>query len=92
MALDEHDERSTRCRRLGHAVTFRYCRLQEGSTVCHRILDCWWEVFDVRGFLEEHLSSDEMARLLQPEAKPKVLSLIELIEQAKKAAEDKRET
>jgi len=84
MPIDDHDERSIRCKRLGHGVTFRYCRLQEGHTVCPHILDCWWEKFDVRGFLEEHLPEEDVAKLLNREPKPKILSLIELIEQAKR--------
>ncbi len=91
MPIDEQDERTIRCKRLGHPVSFRYCRLQEGCTICHHILNCWWEVFDVRAFLEENLPEEEMQRLLNPQPKPKVLSLLELIEKAKEAAAKKED-
>jgi hypothetical protein len=81
------DSRCRRCPRLGHEITFEYCRRQDGGTVCPRILDCWWETFDVRGYLREHLSEEEFAALSErPPPKEKVLSLVELIEQAKKRA------
>lgn len=81
------DRRCRRCPRLGHDITFEYCRSQEGDSVCPRILDCWWETFDVRGYLRENLSEEEFAALSErPPARPKVLSLVELIEQAKKRA------
>jgi hypothetical protein len=80
------DHRCRRCPRLGHDVAFAYCRTLEGATICPRILDCWWEIFGVERFLREQLSEEEFAALAVPRpAKPKVLSLVELIEQAKKA-------
>ena len=86
--LEEHDERVRRCPRLGHEVTFRYCRTQEGESICPRILDCWWETFDVRGFLERHLPPEQMRPLLEGERPPKIASLVELIEQARRRAQE----
>ena len=83
----EHDERRLRCRRLGHEVTFRYCRTQEGGSVCPLILDCWWEVFDVAGFLREHLEPEEFEKLARRGFRPKVTSLLDLIQQAQRTAQ-----
>ena len=83
----EHDERRLRCRRLGHEVTFRYCRTQEGASVCPLILDCWWEVFDVAAFLREHLAREEFETLARRGFRPKVTSLLDLIEQARRNAQ-----
>ena len=85
--LTEHDlEVLPRCRRLGHEVTFGYCRQETGGKPCRLILDCWWERFDVRAFLQGHLSEDAMAQVERASTSPppsKVLSLVEMIEQAK---------
>lgn len=70
--LSDHDERRLRCRRLGQEVTFRYCRTQEGATVCRSILDCWWEVFGVEAFLARQLPETEFAELLRPVATTQV--------------------
>jgi hypothetical protein len=79
------DQRCRRCPRLGHEVRFGYCRTLEGNTVCTRILNCWWELFAVEEFLRAQLTDEEFAALAAPPPpKPKVLSLLELIEQAKK--------
>jgi hypothetical protein len=64
------DKRVTRCRRLGHEVTFHYCLTQEGHTVCPLILNCWWEVFDVVTFLREILTEEEFQALVQRRAAP----------------------
>ena len=81
--LEDHDKRQMRCKRLGHIVTFHYCRTQEGATICPAILDCWWESFDVRGFLKEHLDPEQFAKLEERQPPSKVLTLLEMIEKAR---------
>jgi len=85
--INEHDQDVIpRCRRLGDEVTFGYCRQEAGGRPCRLILDCWWEYFDVRVFLQSHLSAEGMAQVehasvaLPPS---KMLSLLDLIQQAK---------
>jgi len=51
---------------------------------CFKILDCWWEHFDVVQYLKDHLPEDQFSRLMEARPKPKVASLVELIEQARK--------
>lgn len=85
--LNEHDQDFLpRCRRLGHEVTFGYCRREAGGKPCRLVLDCWWEQFDVRSFLQAHLTEEDMAQVERAAASPppsKMLSLIEMIQQAK---------
>ena len=76
-----------RCPRLGNPVPFRYCEVSgDQQQPCFKIVDCWWERFDVVRYLRDHLPKDQFAGLMQARPKPKVTSLIELIEQAKKGA------
>ena len=73
-----------RCPRLGNAVPFNYCEVcGDDQQPCFKILDCWWEHFDVVQYLKDHLSEDQFNRLMQARPKPKVTSLLELIEKAK---------
>lgn len=82
--ITDHDERSRRCPRLGHPVRFQYCRTQADQSLCPRILDCWWESFDVRAFLQGEGWTEELAALENPAvATPKLASLTELIEKAR---------
>ncbi len=61
--LTGHDEDMLpRCRRLGHEITFAYCRRENFGQPCRLILDCWWEQFDVRGFLQAHLPAETLTR------------------------------
>ena len=71
------------CRKLGHHLTFHYCRTTDGAALCPKILDCWFELFDIRAYLEQHYSKAEIDVLLEP-PKPKVATLLELIEKAKR--------
>ena len=92
--LTEHDQDVLpRCRRLGQEVTFGYCRQESSGQPCRLILDCWWERFDVRGFLQAHLSAQVMAQVERAgtSAPPaKVLSLLDLVQQAKERLALKR--
>ena len=85
--LTDHDQDVIpRCRRLGQEMTFGYCRQESQGKPCRWILDCWWERFDVRSFLQAHLSEDVMAQVEQVAASPppsKVLSLLDLVQHAR---------
>ncbi len=86
--IDEHDRRERRCPRLGHPVPFSYCRKPGRDLPCRRIFDCWWETFDVEGFVRAHWTEEEIARILAP-PKDKVSTLVELIEQARRRAAER---
>jgi hypothetical protein len=83
------DNQEKRCPRLGNPVPFKYCMDTGDNTgPCFKIRDCWWEDFDVQAYLENTLSPEALDKLLKSKPPPKVASLVELIEQAKKRATD----
>jgi hypothetical protein len=81
-----------RCPRLGGEVDFGYCRTcGEGKSACFKVLDCWWERFDVAGYLKARLTGEAFSALLARRPPPdKVASLVELIRQAQARAEQDR--
>ena len=80
----EHDHLERRCPRLGGPVSFKYCRQSgENELPCWKVFDCWWEFFDIVPFLQENLPEDHFRELVTFRPKPKVSSLIEMIEQAR---------
>jgi hypothetical protein len=85
--VDEHDQDVLpRCPRLGHDLAFGYCRQETYGKPCRLILDCWWERFDVRAFLQANLPAEIMVQVENASASPppsKMLNLVELIQQAK---------
>lgn len=82
------DQLERRCPRLGGPVVFAYCKTGgDGQSVCWKIFDCWWERFDVVGYLKKSLTADnfkKIEKLANSKPKQKIVSLVELIEQAKK--------
>ena len=82
-ALTSHDHRRRRCGMLGHEVPFAYCRNPGRDIPCRKILDCWWQTFDVVGFLREHHTEDQIRQILTP-SQDKRVSLVELIQRAQK--------
>jgi hypothetical protein len=84
--MDENiDQLERRCPRLGGPVSFEYCRTNgDDHSVCWKIFDCWGECFDVVGYLKDFLPEDKFKKLANSEPKQKIVSLVELVEQAKK--------
>ena len=83
-AAPPKDEFSIRCPRLGHQINFPYCRSENSGLPCFKTLDCWHTHFNVHAYLKNNLTEDEFKKVFLKKVKPKVLSLFELIEQAKK--------
>jgi hypothetical protein len=77
------DAYQIRCPRLGHQISFTYCRSENRGLPCFKTLDCWYDHFLVEVHLRAALSPDEWKRAFEVPPKPKMLSLLELIEQAK---------
>ena len=76
-----------RCPRLGSPITFQYCLISgEDDSICWKILDCWWERFDVESYLKSNMSEAECTYLMARAEKPKnkVSSIVEIAEKAKK--------
>lgn len=73
-----------RCPRLGGEVTFGYCKVcGDGSTPCFKVLDCWWERFDVVAHMQAYLTPEAFDALSNLRTPPdKVASLVDLIRQA----------
>ncbi len=78
-----YDTLERRCPRLGSPVRFHYCRTAgQEHQPCFKVLDCWWEQFDVAGFFRQRLDPQAFERLTAAPPPDKVASLVELIRQA----------
>lgn len=77
------DQYRIRCPRLGQQIAFSYCRMENGGLPCFKTLDCWYAHFLVEDFLHEVLTAEEWERAFERPARPKMATLVELIQQAK---------
>ncbi|MBI4776627.1 MAG: hypothetical protein HY788_21030 [Deltaproteobacteria bacterium] len=78
----QHDELLIRCPKLGALITFAYCRIEVSGLPCTRALACWRDRFPVESFLKEILTEVEWKKQFDAPAKPKLTSLLELIDTA----------
>lgn len=84
MTPEELDRYERRCPRLGGPIPFRYClKAEETGEACHKIIDCWWEYFDVVSFLKTHLSDKSFKALTENRPMNKVSSLVDIIDKAR---------
>lgn len=80
-----------RCSKLGHQIHFSYCRKENTGLPCARILTCWHPYFSVTEYLRRELTEEEWQNAIEKPIQPKVLTLIELIEQAQKSKKNLKE-
>ncbi len=83
--INEFDDKQIYCRKLGHFLPFKYCRSEHHDVPCTKIRDCWFEKISIDAFLQDNYSKEAIAYLFKP-ARPKVSTLLELIERSKKVA------
>ena len=87
MERDEFDAQEIRCPKLGHGVAFSYCRREGGKLPCARSLVCWEPRFPAREYFRRILTEEEWGKCFEQPPKPKMVSLLELIERAKRGAD-----
>ena len=80
---DKFDTESGYCRMLGHEVLFSYCKVAKNSIPCFKIMDCWFERLPISDYMKDNYAEDEIETILK-KPENKVITLYELIEQAKK--------
>jgi hypothetical protein len=77
------DDFAIRCPKLGHQIFFSYCLHENDKLPCFKTLDCWHTHFQVEKYLKEALTQNDWEAAFATPRKPKILTLVELIEQAK---------
>ena len=80
--IDKYDDTEIYCKKLGHELTFNYCRCEHDGLPCQAIFDCWYQRLPIGEFMKENYKSNEIPYFSEP--KPdKVFTIMELIAQAK---------
>lgn len=79
-----HDEKEIRCPKLGHQITFSYCRIAENNLPCSHAIQCWEVCLPAREYFRTFLSAEQWDQCFERPPKHKLVSLVELIEQAKR--------
>ena len=87
MSIEKYDTEKIYCRMLGHHLKFEYCRKTAQGTPCRKIFDCWYAKFDIDSFMKENFTEEQIKNILTP-PKPKMTSLIEMIQQAQNLKEE----
>lgn len=83
MTQECFDNEEGYCPRLGHHLTFKYCRLENGAMPCRKIRDCWFEKIAIERYLEAFCAPEDLSRL-EEAPKPKMLSIFEIMQNVQK--------
>lgn len=74
---------------MGHQISFDYCRKENNGLPCPKTLDCWYNYFSVEDFLKNELTPKQWEEAFANPVNPKINTLLDLIEKAKKNKEQK---
>ncbi len=85
--MDQYDDKTIRCPRVGGEVNFRFCRFENNMLPCRWIVGCWEMRMDMNKFMTDHYFKEEMDRIFTP-PRPKIESLLNLVEKAKKVKQE----
>lgn len=66
------------CRKLGHHLTFQYCRSENDYLPCSKITECWSERIDINKYCSDNYQKEDL-QTLQNNTKPKITSILEII-------------
>jgi hypothetical protein len=77
MAVEEHDEKTIRCPRMGDFIPFRFCR-SCGDPFCWIIVRCWAPRIDIGGFLADNYEPDVIHKGLERPEGGRYKKIIEL--------------
>lgn len=92
--IDRHiEDQERRCPRLGGSViTVGYCMISgKDNLPCFKMLDCWWEAFDVETYLKDHLTAPLYQQFIEMARSPqnKITSILEIANMARRKTDRK---
>ena len=85
--IEQHDDKTIRCPRVGGEVNFRFCRYENNMLPCRFIAGCWQGQMDIEALLKEHYTEEELDRIFTP-PKPKIESLAGLMEKVQREKQE----
>jgi hypothetical protein len=88
--MKKYDHFEMRCPRLGGEVTFSYCRREGGDIPCLRVITCWHSFFPVEQYMKKNMTEDAWNSFVNRIPKDKIITIVELIEEAKKREGQKK--
>ena len=77
MAIDQHDDKTIRCLRIGDFVPFKYCRTS-GNPFCWVIIKCWAPKIDIGQYLADNYQPEVIQQGLQRPEGGRITKMVEL--------------
>jgi hypothetical protein len=79
---EQYDNIEIYCRKLGHHLTFEYCRKESDFLPCSKIIECWNSKININEFCSTNYKKEDINRLYKP-TKPKIATILDIIQNVK---------
>ena len=81
--IEKNDHLRQYCSKLGHEVTFKYCRTMNEYLPCQNIFTCFANLFQIKDYIDKHYSKEKIRYFSKP-SKPKIEQIYDIITKVKK--------
>ena len=78
-----YDSEDIRCRKLGHNLTFKYCRKESVDEPCAKIIDCWFSRIEILEYLNNQFGTKFLHEFINRKKKDKMSSILEILNRKK---------
>ena len=82
---EKYDQIELYCPKLGHHLTFKYCRSENQGVPCSRVVKCCSDKIPVDEYIRDNLSTEETQVVFQ-EPQPKMNSILSILQRVNNRA------
>ncbi len=83
-STDMYDDEEIRCRKLGHSLTFRYCRMEGVDEPCGKIIDCWISRVRILDYLNQQFGTNFLREFANRPKKDRLSLILEVLDREKR--------
>jgi len=83
MMKEKYDSVEFYCPKLGHHLSFKYCRTENLGLPCSRLMKCCNDKIPIQDFLSGQYSGEEIQQIFKNPA-PKINSILDIIQRVNK--------
>ena len=75
-----YDSEEIRCRKLGHNLTFKYCRKESVDEPCGSIIDCWFSRTKILEYLNNQYGTEFLHEFINRKKNDRMSSILEILD------------
>jgi hypothetical protein len=80
---EKYDQIELYCPKLGHHLTFKYCRSENMGIPCSRVIKCCSDKIPIQTYIHDHFSRTQVEKIFKGPV-TKINSILQIVQQVHK--------